>query len=154
MPIAPAEQPVDEQEPGMPEAPRDLRGAGRQLWDSIRDAGYVLRPDELAVLEQACRQRNLEAILQARCDEIEREVAETRDISAMYSRGAAGQVTMDPVFNELARHRSLAAKLLAQLKLPDPTPPERVGDEATKAEARQTVSEAAAANSRRRWDAG
>lgn len=154
MPIAPVEQPVDEQEPGMPEAPRDLWGSGRQLWDSIRDAGYVLRPDELAVLEQACRQRNLEAILQARCDEIEREVAETEDISAMYSRGAAGQVTMDPVFNELARHRSLAAKLLSQLKLPDPAPREATSDERALAEARQTVSEAAAANGRRRWDAG
>lgn len=88
-------------------APKDLGPAGQRLWKSIcRD--YELRPDELAVLESACREADL----------IQRLEEALKD-APLVVKGSMGQEVASPLVTEIRLHRSTQAGLLRQLKIPD-----------------------------------
>ena len=112
------------------EAPSNLAVKGQELWDQI--AGfYQLRPDELRLLEDACREVDL----------VERLEVELRDAPLMV-KGSMGQLVASPLVSELRQHRMAAKALLGALKLPDEAP-----------DAGSTSSSARAA-ARARWSRG
>lgn len=88
-------------------APGGLGLGGRTLWRRVV-AVYELRPDELELLESACRERDL-------LDRLEAELAGVSTTTA----GSMGQEVAHPVLSELRQHRSTYRQLLGALKLPD-----------------------------------
>lgn len=92
-----------------PKAPAKLQDSGRRLWRDIAGA-YQLRPDELRLLEDACREADLIDRLQSVVDGTVR----------MVTRGSQGQDVADPLISELRQHRAVLKGLLQSLKLPDP----------------------------------
>lgn len=92
----------------IPVAPEGLGPVGGRLWHSVCSE-YELRPDELRVLEDACR----EALL---IDRLDRELAETHSLIA---RGSMGQPVASPLVQEIRQHRMTFASLTARLKLED-----------------------------------
>ncbi len=90
-----------------PRAPAKLGRAGRALWRQMADR-YELRPDEAAVLEQACRSADDCAVLAAA---LEGEPAMVV--------GSAGQPVAHPLRRELRGTRVLMSRLLAQIDTPD-----------------------------------
>lgn len=90
-----------------PKRPRGLKSAGRELWDSIVPT-YTLRPDELRILADACREADLVADMEA-----------GRTDRRLISKGSQGQDVIDPLISELRQHRAVIANLLKSLKLPD-----------------------------------
>lgn len=117
-----------------PQPPRSLGDRGRALWDSIVPA-YELRPDELVILADACREADL----------IER-LHDELSVSELVTRGSMGQEVASPFVSEIRQHRTVLAGLLAKLKIPD-TP-------AGAARKKAAVSEAARAAVRQRWGSG
>lgn len=93
-----------------PKRPADLGREGKRLWKSIAGGQYVLRPDELSTLEDACRLSDMIATLTA--DWIE------RDRPSM-TTGSMGQEIIHPLVDKIADHRMKRATLLGRLKLPD-----------------------------------
>lgn len=89
--------------------PEGLGSAGQALWKSITK-DYEFRPDELAVLEDACRTAD---IIEAM------ESAWAKEGRPMTTKGSMGQLVPYPLISELRQHRAARAKLLAQLKIPD-----------------------------------
>lgn len=87
--------------------PETLGDRGSALWDSIADR-WALRPDELAILADACHEADIIVRLQA--------AFETRDLVSI---GSMKQEVADPVGQELRQHRNVLRSLLAALKLPD-----------------------------------
>lgn len=92
-----------------PTAPAGLEPSGIALWKSIT-TGYQFRPDELAVLEDACRTADIITAM---------EKAWAEDGRPMTTRGSQGQLVAHPLISELRQHRAARATLLRQLKLPD-----------------------------------
>ncbi len=88
-------------------APGGLGVAGKRLWKEV-SAGYTLREDELCVLEDACREVDLVARLQAEVD-----------AGPLLVPGSRGQDIPHPLLMEVRQHRLLLARLLRQLQLPD-----------------------------------
>lgn len=88
-------------------APKGLRPLGRRMWRDVTGL-YTLRPDELRLLEEACREMDL----------IERLDAELVDAPLMV-KGSMGQVVASPLVQELRQHRAILARLFAALRLPD-----------------------------------
>lgn len=112
--------------------PAKLAAKGRGLWRQIVD-GYDLRPDEVRVLEDACREADL----------IERLEEQLRGADLMV-RGSQGQLVASPLVSELRQHRATLTQMLKALKLPD-----------TDSQARQKAeldSQQARAAARARWD--
>ena len=92
-----------------PTTPRGLAKAGRKLWNGI--AGhYELRPDEVRVLEDSCRQADL----------IDELAAATVDAPKLV-KGSQGQSVINPLISELRQHRATLKSLLGSLNLPDET---------------------------------
>lgn len=107
--------------PKAPPPPADLKrigrkdGPGRALWKQIAGSGsgpvkYVLRPDELHILAEACREADLIAAI----DEEFRN-----DTRGFIVRGSMGQPAANPLISELRQHRQCYANLLSKIKLPD-----------------------------------
>lgn len=97
--------------PPPPDLARDGRkdGSGRRLWKQIvMSKRYVLRPDELLILEHACREADL-------IDEL----AAAAKAAPKTVRGSKGQQVIHPLIAELRQHRTTLAMLLSKLKLPD-----------------------------------
>ncbi|WP_123788223.1 hypothetical protein [Phytoactinopolyspora halophila] len=84
----------------MAKAPVNLKKSGRRLWRSVTSE-YGLRPDELAVLESACRLADAVADLDAELAECELESSRL------------------PLLREVRQQREALRKHLAQLKLPE-----------------------------------
>lgn len=105
-------------------APSGLGAAGEQLWSDVA-ADYELRPDELRVLEAACRT----------ADMIARLDAAMVDEPLMVS-GSMGQLREHPLISESRQQRQSLAALLKQLKLPD--------EGASSSESRSSAARAAA----------
>lgn len=112
-------------------APARLGSKARTLWTSITGA-YDLRPDELRVLEDACRQVDL-------VERLEKELAGA-DLTV---RGSQGQPVANPLVQEIRQHRLAVKSLLGTLKLPD---------EDGRAQAARSTSAREAANAR--WRRG
>lgn len=103
------------------DTPPDLGDAGLALWESITlwapgsdedpsddDSHLLWRPDDIAVLHEACATRDLIASL----------TGETKSAPAMMP-GSRGQQVINPAIQELRQQRQLLASLLRQLGLPD-----------------------------------
>lgn len=88
-------------------APKNLGTRGLRFWNKVTGM-YKLRPDELVVLEDACREM-------AMIDQLE---AAMKD-EPMIMSGSMGQPVVNPLVPELRQHRATLKALLAQLKLPD-----------------------------------
>ena len=91
----------------MPKAPAGFRAAGKKLWSGISGA-YELRPDELRILEDACREADL----------IDSMVKWLEDDDIM-TIGSTGQPVVNPLVSEVRQHRTVLSSLMRQLKLPD-----------------------------------
>lgn len=90
-----------------PKRPTKLRARARRLWDDVTST-YSLRPDELAILTDACRELDV-------IDKLERDL-EGADSMVV---GSMGQPVVNPLLAEIRQHRSCAQRLLNSLKLPD-----------------------------------
>lgn len=88
-------------------APDGLDAAGSKMWESIAGK-YELRPDEIRILEDACREADLVDDLAGEAKFADRIV-----------KGSQGQPVINPLISELRQHRSTLASLLRQLHLPD-----------------------------------
>lgn len=114
-----------------PKAPSGLGTSGRALWREIV-GGYDLRPDELRVLVDACREADL-------VDRLEAALSE----SDLVVTGSKNQPVASPLVPEVRQHRTALASLLKALKLPD--------NPACADRASTYVSEQARAAARARW---
>lgn len=84
-------------------------GAGRRLWKQLTaDGKYILRPDELRYLEDACK-------LADRVEYLESE-AETRPSTV---KGSTGQPVINPLLAEERMCRTAIGQLLSKIKMPD-----------------------------------
>ena len=90
-------------------APGGLGKAGKAQWASIAKS-YTLRPDELTVLEDACRTSDMIAALAEAWAEAG---------SPMTTKGSMGQLVIHPLIAEMDKHRKSRAQFLRQLALPD-----------------------------------
>jgi hypothetical protein len=115
----------------VPRMPTKLGRAGRELWKSIIPR-YDLRPDELRILADACRQ----------ADVVQRIEDALVDAPLMV-KGSQGQLVASPLVSEVRQHRTVLANLLKSLKLPDSSN----GDARSKEYTSQKAREAA----RARW---
>jgi len=88
-------------------APEALGPAGLKVWNSVT-TDYQLRPDELRILEDACREATL-------IDRINQELQE----SPLIAKGSMGQPVASPLVQEIRQHRAVFAQLMARLKLAD-----------------------------------
>lgn len=91
----------------VPNAPNGLGTVGKKVWKAVL-AEYSLRPDELRVLEHACREEDL----------IER-LAKALDSDELVVSGSMGQPVVNGLVDQLSKHRSTAARLYKQLGLSD-----------------------------------
>lgn len=87
--------------------PANLGAEATQVWDEITGT-YRLRPDELRILEEACREIEL-------VDRLE-EALKDADLVV---RGSQGQPVANPLVQEVRQHRQVVKSLLGSLKLPD-----------------------------------
>lgn len=87
--------------------PAHLTDAGRRLWVAVTD-GLEFRPDEYAVLAQAC----------ATADAIATLEHELSSGSVMIA-GSRGQDVLHPAVAELRQQRALLASLLSRLDIPE-----------------------------------
>lgn len=119
--------------PDVPRMPAKLGPAGRALWRSIIPT-YDLRPDEVRMLADACREADL-------VQRLEDELAD----APLMVKGSQGQLVASPLVSEVRQHRSVLAALLKSLKLPD--------SPAGAQQKSALVSEQARAAARARWGA-
>jgi len=90
-----------------PRCPPGLEPPGRRLWRAVT-RGFELRPDELTLLEAACRLADEIAVLEAGLVGAPALVA-----------GSAGQERVNPLYGEVRSHRLALGRLLAGLGLAD-----------------------------------
>ena len=98
---------MPDSKPRRPSTPKGLDRTGRRLWRDVVSA-YELRPDELILLDSACRTADLVVRLEA-----------AMEGQPLTVRGSMGQEREHPLLSEARQQRSLLARLFAQLKLPD-----------------------------------
>lgn len=87
--------------------PETLGPAGRALWESMTE-GVTYRPDELAILQSACKLADTIALYEA---ELEGE--------PMMVRGSQGQPVLHPLRLELRQALVSQAGLLARINVPE-----------------------------------
>lgn len=116
-------------------APAHLKAAGKSLWESIAGP-YDLRPDELTILDSACRTADRLTILDA---------AWVESGMPMLTKGSMGQEVIHPLVGELRTHESALASLLARLKLPDEPGGERANQHRDAANSRWAQAHGAGA---------
>jgi len=101
--------------------PDNLDARGSALWTQITGR-YSLRPDELAILADACHEADIIELLKAEF--------ETSDLR---TTGSMGQDVIAPHVSEIRQHRNTLKVLLAQLRLPDEDGGKASGDTASDA---------------------
>lgn len=87
--------------------PDGLEDGGLRLWCAITDV-YELRPDELALLAEACRTQDL-------IDQLAEALAESGPIV----EGSKGQSRVSTVAVELRQQRVTLGRLLGQIGIPE-----------------------------------
>ena len=90
-----------------PVVPEALGPAGLKIWSAVV-AEYDLRPDELRILEDACREATL-------IDRLHHELQG----APLLVKGSMGQQVASPLVQEVRQHRATFAQLMARLKLED-----------------------------------
>lgn len=88
-------------------APAKLGTKAAKVWRDVT-ASYELRSDELRVLEDACREIDL-------VERLEDDLAGAE----LTVRGSQGQPVANPLVQEIRQHRTVIARLLGTLKLPE-----------------------------------
>jgi hypothetical protein len=101
----------------------------------FRHSRYELKPDEIQILIDACREADL----------IER-LYDALESGELISRGSMGQEVPAPTLSEIRQHRALLNTLLKSLKLPESA--------ASAARKSAVVSEQARSAVRARWGTG
>lgn len=91
----------------MPRIPAHLGTKATALWRQVIPT-YTLRPDELRILEDSCREVDL----------IERLEKELR-AGTLWVKGSTGQEVANPLISEIRQHRTALKALLVSLHLPD-----------------------------------
>ena len=99
-------------------APTKLKTAGKRMWSDITGK-YQLRPDELRILEDACREADL-------IDRLEAELGKPG--VELTVRGSQGQPVANPLVTEIRQHRQTLKALTTSLKLPDEDEARAPGD--------------------------
>ena len=89
--------------------PAKLGAKARKVWTDITDT-YTLRPDELRVLEDACREIDL-------IERLEKEL--NKPGVEMIVKGSMGQPVANPLMAEVRQHRQTVKALFAAIDLPD-----------------------------------
>jgi hypothetical protein len=107
--------------------PKDLGKAGAAAWRSLTSR-FEFHEGELQTLRQMC------AVLDE-IDVMEKALAESRPLI----KGSRGQQVLNPLYNQLATHRTLVDRLMLSLALP--ADGEQVGK-------RRSPQQKAAANAR------
>jgi len=92
-----------------PKTPAGLGKRGTAFWKEVTGSYVIERPDEVALLVEACRILSL-------CDSL-REAVE-RD--GFTTAGSTGQMVAHPLLTELRANRSELRHVLRQLGLPTP----------------------------------
>lgn len=87
--------------------PEGLGNRAAQLWEGVTSS-YRLRADELILLEDACREVDIIARLDAALVD-----------APMVVEGSYKQPAPNPALVEVRQHRGTLASLLKQLRLPD-----------------------------------
>lgn len=87
--------------------PADLGERGSALWESVTSR-YGLRPDELAILADACHEADVIELLKAEFES-----------RTLITTGSMGQDVAAPHVSEIRQHRTTLATLLTKLRLPD-----------------------------------
>ena len=101
-------------------APSRLGKAGKKLWGEVVGSGrYQLRPDEVRILEDACREMDL-------VDKLEEELSKPG--TELTVKGSQGQPVANPLVTEIRQHRQTIKTLLGALKLPDEDEARAPGD--------------------------
>lgn len=90
-------------------APAGLGRRGTTFWKEVTGAYTVERPDELALLTEACRILSL-------CDDLRQAVERDGYTTA----GSTGQLVAHPLLTELRANRAELRHVLRQLGLPNP----------------------------------
>lgn len=90
--------------------PPGLNVSGRRLYRQILSK-YEFRPDEMVVLENACRVADTIARLDAALVD-----------APLVTVGVGGQDRIHPILVELRQQRIILASLLRQLQIPDDVP--------------------------------
>ena len=88
-----------------PRKPVNLGAAGAKLWEKIT-AGYELRPDQYSILEDACRETDIIARLEADLED-----------APLMVKGSMGQAVPNPSLTEIRQHRNSKRALLKDLQL-------------------------------------
>ena len=115
-----------------PKKPADLGTDGTALWDSI-SGDYELRPDELTMLELACRARDRIAAM------------ETERNGRVTELGSTGQLVAHPLIAPILQAEAQVSGLLAKLKLPDPVTGEKPNQQRDAANSRWAAAHGAGA---------
>ena len=87
--------------------PARLSASARALWVGVTGR-WELRPDEMRILEDACREATL-------VDKIEAALK----AADLVTDGSTGQARAHPLLSEVRQHRVAMTSLLARLALPD-----------------------------------
>lgn len=103
--------------------PDGLGSAGSALWVSVRSK-YELRPDELVMLETACRAQDRIVAME-----------ETR-AGRVTDSGSMGQLVIHPLIPEIRATEAQVSSLLSKLKLPDEAGGEQVSQQRSAAQSR------------------
>lgn len=88
---------------------RGMKAGGLDLWEKVT-SDYDLRPDELALLRQACL--TVDTINAA-------EKEHARLGNPLITTGSMGQTIVHPLLGELRAQRSQLTKLLTSIGIPD-----------------------------------
>lgn len=91
-----------------PRKPARLGTQGARFWQQVAGE-YELRPDEIVLLETACRTLDTIAQLDA-----------AMAGEPLTTRGSLGQLREHPLLSEARQQRMTLARLLRQLALPEP----------------------------------
>ena len=90
-----------------PTKPRGPKKSGSKLWREIADPKkYELRPDELRILEDACREADL-------IDQLE----DALEGQPFIVTGSQGQDVINPLIPEIRQHRATLTSMMLKLKL-------------------------------------
>lgn len=115
-----------------PPAPKHLGEHGLKLWMDCAPPKYEMRPDELRVLTECCREVDI-------IDRLENALRN----GPLMVLGIRGEV-INPLVTELRQHRATLTTMFRALALPDTT--------SGVAQKRQLVSEQNTKAARARWD--
>lgn len=117
-----------------PPVPRHLGEYGTKLWLDCAPPKYTMRPDELRLLTECCRE----------VDIIDRLEDALRDDDLMVAGQGLRNMVVNPLVSELRQHRATLTTMFRALQLPDSS--------SGVAQKRQLVSEQNTKAARTRWD--